>query len=176
MAVAGSSAAKCRPSTFLYVRSICVRTLTPTCFTLSRSRDNTPPFVFDLLGTLPFLVHDLIPSFHGLALFANNTQSALPSSRSSQTATALTPFCRELSTPHGELLLAPSCNSLVSVTYKLPPRKSFATRTKMIGEGEGVIFPWARRLPCNSRHPSQQPISTSATIFVLPYLPWPTAR
>jgi len=35
------------------------------------------------------------------------------------------------------LLLAPSCNSLVSVTYKLPPRKSFATRTKMIGEGEG---------------------------------------
>ena len=171
MAVVGSLAAKCRPNTFLYERSICVRTLTPTCFTLSRSRDNTPPFVFDLLRTLPFLVHDL-----AYALFANNTRSALPSSRSSQTATALTPFCRERSTPHGELLTAPSCNSLVSVTYKLPPRKSFATRTKMIGEGEGCYVSLGPRLPCNSRHPSQQPISTSATIFVLPYLPWPTAR
>ena len=92
----------------------------------SCSRQNIPLFVFNLLRTLPFLVHNLIPSpFAAYALFAKDTEGT-PSSRTSQAATALPPFCPELATPHGELLLAPSCNSLVSATYKLPPRKSFA--------------------------------------------------
>ena len=142
----------------------------------SRSRHNIPLFVFNLLRTLPFLVHNLVPSpFVAYALFAKNTEGA-PSSRTSQAATALPPFCPELSTPHGEPLLAPSCNSLVSATYKLPPRKPFACRSyKNERGGRGLLCflgPGAhRRLPCNSRHPSQQPISTSATIFGLPYLP-----
>jgi hypothetical protein len=115
----------------------------PTTFALSRSRDNIPPFVLDLLRTLPFLVHNLIPSpCVAYALFANKTEGTLPSSRTSQTATALPPFCPELSTPHGELLLAPSCNFLVSATYSLPPRKSFAALTKMIGEAEGCYVSW----------------------------------
>ena len=104
-----------------------VCTLDSTTFTVHAPATTFRSLLFNPLRTLPFSCTQPNPfSFVAYALFAKDTEGDPCSSRTSQAATALPPFCPELSTPHGELLLAPSCNSLVSATYKLPPRKSFA--------------------------------------------------
>jgi hypothetical protein len=96
-------------------------------FHSSRSRHNIPLFAFQSpTHSSVFLVHNLIPSpFVAYALLAKDAEGT-PVRVALLKLQHLPPFCPELSTPHGELLLAPSCNSLVSSTYKLPPRKSFA--------------------------------------------------